>query len=185
MIQRTLLTLLGAALLTPAVMADDNIAACEIILLQDIRGEANEGSMQVASYRSAVDFIASVYDEEDGHIKTVDDLAIRGLICVRDNVIPTLRDFPIVATGVPVSLSQNFESNTSGLMTVYFKDGEFQHQYSGPDLTQAEQAALTDALETYNLQPHDLVTTPKADISKADAQTVDAQTVDEEPDSKE
>ena len=157
MIKRAILILLGLALLAPAATADDNIAACEVILLQDIKGEANEERMQVASYRSAVDFIASVYDEEDGHITKVDDLTIRGLICVRDNVIPTLRDFPIVATGIPMSLSQNFESTTSGLMTIYFKGETFQHKYSGPDLTETELASLTDALETFNLQPHDLV----------------------------
>jgi len=156
MMKQTVSILSGLALLTPIAIADDNIAGCEVILLEEIKGEANEERMQIASYRSAAGFIASIYDEEDGHLQKIDEVPIRGLICVRDNVIPTLRDFPIVATGVPFSISQNFDSATSGLMTIYFKDGTFQHQYSGQDLTEGEQAALTDALETFNLQPHDL-----------------------------
>lgn len=168
MTKQSIISLAALALLASTASADDNVAACEVILLQDIKGEANEGSMQVASYRTAVDFIASIYDEEEGHLTKVDDLTIRGLICVRENVIPSMRDFPIVATGVPMSLSQNFESTTSGLMTIYFKDGTFQHQYSGPDLTDTEQAALTDALEIFNLQPHGLLTPTKVD-DKADS----------------
>lgn len=157
MIKRAIFSLLGLVLLAPSASSGDNIAACELILLEDIKGEANEERMQVASYRPAADFIASVYDEEDGHLTQIDDLTIRGLMCVRDNVVPTLRDFPLVATGIPMSLSQNFESTTSGLMTIYFEGGTFKHKYSGPDLTETEQASLADALETFNLQPHDLV----------------------------
>lgn len=164
MMKQSILGFLGLALLAPTAMADDNIAACEIIVLRDIEGDANEGSIQVASYHPAVDFIASVYDEEDGHMTKANDLAIRGLICVRDSVIPTLRDFPIIATGVPFSISQNFDSTTSGLMTVYFKDGTFQHQYSGPDLSAQEQATLSDTVEVFNLQPHDLAA-PKVDAT--------------------
>ena len=138
---RYLIPLLLALGLTPQALAD-NIANCEVILLQEIEDEEMKGSAQVASYRPAADFIASVYDEEEGHITEIDDSTIRGVMCQRRSVVPTEFDFPIITTGIPLSLSQNFESTESGLITIFYGDGKFEYQYGGPDLTEEEQALL-------------------------------------------
>jgi len=175
---RYLIPLLLSAAFAPLAMADDNIASCEVILLQEIKDEEMQGSAQVASYRPAADFIASVYDDEDGHMTEIDDNTIRGVMCTRKSVIPTEFDFPIIATGVPLSLSQNFESTTSGLITIFYGDGKFEYQYGGPDLTEAEQTMLDDRMEILNFQPHDLKDKKKKKAAKDTLQLSDVEIED-------
>lgn len=139
--------------------AADNIAACEIVLMETVQEEGKDTNAQMASFRPAVDFLTSVYDDEDGHMTEIDGYKIRGIMCERNNIIPTLRDFPILATGLPFSLSQNFDSSTSGLMTVYYKDEQFLHTYKGGPLTDEQIGKLLDVMEVFNLQPHALGTT--------------------------
>lgn len=139
----------------------DNIAKCEIVLLESV-GE-DGGSAQVASFRPAGEFISSVYDGEEGHLTESDGHKIRAVMCERSDVIPTLRDFPLLATGIPFSISENFDSSDSRLMTFYYKAGEFKHKYKGPDLMAEDQTKLDEILDVYNLQPHKL---PKPDITE-------------------
>ena len=42
----------------------DNIADCEIVLMETIEDESGQGSAKVASYRPADEFIASIYVED-------------------------------------------------------------------------------------------------------------------------
>jgi len=140
---------------TPQAFAD-NIAACEVILMETVEEDGKKTQAQMASFRPAVDFLSSVYDDEDGHMTEVDGYKIRGVMCVRKDVIPTLRDFPILATGLPFSLSQNFDSSESSLMTVYYKEDQFRHAYKGGPLPDDKIAQLLDVMEVFNLQPHDL-----------------------------
>lgn len=151
------LFLAGSLLLGFSVSAQaDNIASCEVVLMEKIVDEGKNTGAKMASYRPGAEFISSVYDDEDGHVSEIGDHKIRGVMCERRGVIPTLRDFPIVATGIPLSLSQNFDSTKSSLMTLYFKEGEFRHIYKGKPLSPSEQSKLTDVMEIYNLQPHNL-----------------------------
>lgn len=157
---RVLLTALLLSLSTPAFA--DNIAGCEVVLMEKIKQEGVEGTAEVASFRPAADFIASIYDDEADVLREIDGLPIRAVMCKRKSVIPSLRDFPIVATGTPFMISQNFDSTETGLTTIYFKDGEFRSDYKGPDLSDTLEAEMKDRLEVFNLQPHDLAEKEKA-----------------------
>ena len=155
----------GGALMSPLAYAG-NIAACEVVLMEPVLdGEIDTGAT-MASFRPAAAFISSVYDDEEGYVSELDGYTIRGVMCTRKSVMPTLRDFPIVSTGVPFSMSENFDSTESSLMTVYYKDGAFQYDYRGRDLSEKEQAGLVDIIDVFNLQPHDLP--PKVDVAKPD-----------------
>ncbi len=171
---RVLLTALLLSLSTPAFA--DNIAGCEVVLMEKIKQEGVEGTAEVASFRPAADFIASIYDDEADVLREIDGLPIRAVMCKRKSVIPSLRDFPIVATGTPFMISQNFDSTETGLTTIYFKDGEFRSDYKGPDLSDTLEAEMKDRLEVFNLQPHDLAEKEKAMLENS------AQEDDTEPD---
>ena len=136
----------------------DNIANCEVVLMERIEQEGLEGAAEVASFRPAGDFLASVYsdDEQAEILREIDELPIRAVMCERQSLVPSLRDFPIAATGIPFMISQHFDSTETGLTTIFFKDGKFQHSYKGPELDAEIQAELEDRIEVYNFQPHDL-----------------------------
>ena len=136
----------------------DNIANCEVVLMERIEQEGLEGAAEVASFRPAGDFLASVYSDDEGSevLREIDGLPIRAVMCERQSLVPSLRDFPIAATGIPFMISQHFDSTETGLTTIFFKDGEFQHSYKGPELDADIQAELNDRIEVYNFQPHDL-----------------------------
>ena len=171
---------LAALLLSVSAPAfADNIAGCEVILMERIEQEGLEGSAEVASFRPAEDFIASIYDEESEVLREIDGLPIRAIMCKRQSIIPSLRDFPIVATGTPFMISQNFDSAKSGLTTVYFKDSEFRHSYKGPDLDSETEAELIDRIEVFNLQPHNLAEKETAMLEKAEAEKDDEAIEDE------
>lgn len=146
---------IDGSLLTPAL--EPAYENCEIVLVEPI-GEG--GSL--ASYRPADEFLHSVFDDQDGYLKTVDTLQIRAVMCTRPLILPTIRDFPIVATGVQFSISNDFDSSESRLITVYYSRGAFRYKYTGPDLSFAQELALKDRIDIYNLQSHTLSeTTPK------------------------
>ncbi len=150
------LLLTAMALTWPVAAQADNIAACEVVILEAATNDDGSKGAELATFHPAAEFMASIYDAEDGHIKEIDGQKIRGVMCERKNIVPSLRDFPILATGIPFSLSNDFDSAESRLLTVYFKDGEFQHKYIGPDLSEDDTAALTDSMEIFNLQGHNL-----------------------------
>ena len=110
--------------LAPAAMAG-NVAHCEVLLVDIIEDEETKNQTQVASYRPAVNFIASVYDDEPDHLTEIDGHAIRALLCRRNNVIPSETDYPMIATGVPFIASQDFDSPDTDSLTVYWKEGAF------------------------------------------------------------
>jgi len=62
----------------------------------------------------------------------------------------------LLETGIPLTLSQNFDSALSDVVIVQFKDGAFQSTYTGPGLSSDEAAELEDVIEVFNLQPNDL-----------------------------
>lgn len=166
--------LIAALLITVSTPAlADNIAGCEVVLMERIAQEGLEGSAEVASFRPAADFIASIYDDETEIMREIDGLPIRAIMCKRKSVVPSLRDFPIVATGTPFMISQNFESTESGLTTIYFKDGEFRSSYKGPDLDEDTAEEMADRLEVFNLQPHDLAEKEQAMLKKTGADDSD------------
>lgn len=128
-----------------------NIAQCEAALIEKL----DDGG-QFITYAPAVEFISSVYNDEKALVKKVEGQHIRAILCKRRDVVPTLRDFPILATGIPLSLSPNFDANNSRATSLYFKDGKFSYQYVGTALSDANQKRLDDIMEIFNFQPHDL-----------------------------
>lgn len=168
--------LLSAFLLSVSAPAfADNIAGCEVVLMEKIKQEDSEGVTEVASFRPAADFIASIYDDDIEVLREIDGLPIRAIMCKRQSVVPSLRDFPIVATGTPFMISQNFDSSESGLTTIYFKDGEFRSDYKGAELDAETAADMKDRLEVFNLQEHDLAEKEKAMLAEKEAEKEDVE----------
>jgi hypothetical protein len=146
---------LFTALYSTAAFAD-NIAKCEVVLLETIEDESGRGGAQVASYRPAGDFMASVYQEDSETLYTIDDLAIQAVMCERFDVVPSESDFKVVATGIPFFLSQSFESQDSDLVSLFFKEGAFRYNYKGPGLSDETKALLNERLKSFNAMEHDL-----------------------------
>jgi len=173
---RVLLAALLLGVYTPALA--DNIAGCEVVLMEKIQQEGVEGSAEVASFRPAGDFIASIYDDETDILRKIDGLPVRAIMCQRNSVVPSLRDFPIIASGTPFMISQNFDSTETGLTTIYFKDGEFRADYKGPELTDEIEAEMNDSLEAFNLQPHDLAEKEKAMLAKLESDAIENEVIE-------
>lgn len=136
----------GAAVIVASMPAAAQAQDCEIVLLP-IGGKAADGT-----FASAAKFLETVYDGKKGHMTSVDDVPIRAVMCRRDDLIPTMRDLPILKTAISLSLSQDFESKTSGLLTIYDAGEDFKAEYSGPPLSPREEKRLRDTLEIFNFQ---------------------------------
>jgi len=134
----------------------DNVANCEIFLRQPVMIDGEKTGAFIDTYAPGAEFIASVYDDTEGHVTEFKGQPIQAVFCTRHSVIPSLRDFPILATGLPFVVSTDFEASDSAIVTIYFKDNQFQHVYKGPDLSEKETAQMSDAMEIFNLQPHGL-----------------------------
>ena len=143
------------------------------MLMEKIEQEDNEGVTEIASFRPAEDFIASAYDEDTEVVREIDGLPIRAIMCKRKSVVPSESDFPIVGTGTPFMISQNFDSTETGLTTIFFKDGEFRSNYKGPELSEAVKAEIETRLEGFNTKPHDLAEKEKAMQEKSTDESED------------
>ena len=137
-------------------LASDNVADCEVLVQEPITLDGKPTGAFVDTYIPASDFIGSVYDSEDGHLTQAEGKDIRVLFCTRNNIIPTLRDFPLLATGIPFAVSTDFDTPGTPLIYYFFAEGKFAHAYEGPDLSEEQAAKLADAMEIFNLQPHNL-----------------------------
>ncbi len=136
-------SLVIAAFAMPAAAQSSD---CEIVLMP-IGGSASDGQ-----FSEAAQFFESVYDAVPGHMETLADMPVRAILCRRDNLVPTMRDLPLLKTGLPLSLSQDFDSTTSGLLTLYDAGPDFKAEYSGPELSADDKKTLRDTLEIFNLQ---------------------------------
>jgi len=134
----------------PAAWAD-NVAHCEILLTEIVTEENSDVKTQIASYRPAVGFLASLYDDEtDQHMTHVDNYPIRAVLCRRNDVIPAESDYNIMATGIPFILSQDFDSPDTDSLTLYWKDGAFDYVYKGHPLSEDSQSALDTRLTDFS-----------------------------------
>lgn len=136
----------SVSLLGFAISASAQSSECEIVLMPE-GGRTADGQ-----FANAAVFLESVYDAEDDHLKISDGLPIRAVMCQRQDLIPTMRDLPILKTGLPLSLSQDFDSKTSGLLTLYDAGDDFKAEYSGPKLSPQEEDKLRSTLEIFNFQ---------------------------------
>ena len=131
----------------------DNVAHCEVLLMKIIADENGGGEAQIASYRPAVNFLASLYDEDtESHMTEVDNFPIRAVLCRRNNVIPAPTDYNIMATGIPFILSQDFDSTETDSLTVYWKDDAdaFDYVYKGNPLSDEAQESLDTRLTEFS-----------------------------------
>lgn len=127
-----------------------NNANCEIVLTNPIQDENGKARGLGATYFPANDFLISVYEEGTPTMTEFKDRPISAVICKRLDVIPTKNDYSIVATGIPFSLSQSFDSRDSDLVTIYYKDGSFQKIYKGPGLSEEASTLLDKRLAAYD-----------------------------------
>jgi len=141
-----------------SAFADDNIAACEIVVQKPIVSPEEqketdaESTPMIATFIPAEDFVFSVFDGEDGHLTEVDGNPIQALMCTRSSLVPTEFDLRLIETRIPLYLSQNFDSKDSDLMAVYYKDDKFEYQYSGTDMTSENVETLEYRMATLNLK---------------------------------
>ena len=152
---RKLLVILMILAVTDTALAAD-VGICEVVMIEKFPTDEKKGQAFLQKFAPAGDFLTSVYADDDGHIASMDGQDIQAVLCERPNVIPTLRDFPILATGIPLAISDNFDAVDSQSVTLYFKKDKFHHVVKGRAMTEAEQAQLDNTMEVFNLQPHKL-----------------------------
>ncbi|MGB0906129.1 MAG: hypothetical protein ACPGVT_01455 [Maricaulaceae bacterium] len=140
----------GACILGSNVtaFADD----CELIVMNPAKSDSQEAILAAAEYHSAEAFLKSVYDADKDTIMTVEEKPIRAVMCTRENVVPTLRDLPLIQTGLPLSLSQDFNATDSSLLTLYDDGKDYKADYSGPALSKPDEKNLIEMLEVFQLQ---------------------------------
>jgi len=174
-----------AALIASALPAQaDNIADCEILLMEMIPDESGQGGAQIASYRPAGDFISSIYNEDLEIVTHVGDLPIRALMCQRNDVVPVETDYAILATGVPFILSQDFDSSETDSMTVFWKEDKFDYVYKGHPMTDDAEAKWQTRLEDFSTRDHGLSVTEDEDDTNLDeemSENTDSEEIEDAP----
>lgn len=174
---RATLTLCLAVL--PASALAGNIADCELMTMKEVVDEAG-GTMAVAAFPPAGDFLAGVYDDAVELSLQHDGEPIRALMCTRKTVMPDEDDYAILATGIPLAVSQDFDSNQSDALTVFFRDGAFRYKYaSAEDMPDAMRTTLEARLADFSARDHGLgvpvetgqddATTDKKDVADGPA----------------
>ena len=109
-------------------------------------------NVRTAKFHDAGKFVDSVYDGEKGFQTKIDGSAILAVMCTRKSLLPTLRDLPLIKTGLPLSLSQDFDSPKSGLLTLYDDGTAYKADYTGPDDLAPNAKKLDSVMEIINLQ---------------------------------
>lgn len=156
-------TLIIALILFPATAFATGFDLCEVVVAEEVVDEYG-GTMSVASFQSADQFLAGVYDPDidfspfiqngkDGDPKG----RVRGVNCVRNDLLPTDNDYALLATGVPLTLSQDFDSADSDLLTMFYGPKGFSYRYSSDYPMSEELTALLEAtLEGFSERDHGL-----------------------------
>lgn len=122
-----------------------NFENCEALIMDYVEDEDRpEGGLVVATYRSAEGYIESVSDPAKTPITEIDDRPINAILCRRNDLVPTDADYALVSTGIPLALSQDFDTTDSDSLTVFLKDGEFQYKYASAYPLNEEVEGLLD-----------------------------------------
>lgn len=157
-----LLTILGISLAGPVWAAetgselDERFSSCEVLTMRYIPDEAGQGGMDLTTYAPAQDYINSVYDDDAGHISTIRGDRIRALLCERDDVLPVDADYPLLTTGVPFILSQDFDDTETDSLTIFWRKTYFDYVYKGHPLSLETETLLKSRLEAYSNRDHGL-----------------------------
>lgn len=145
----------------PGVTFAQGLERCEIVVADEVVDQ-DGGTMTVASYRPAGEFLDGVYSPKVPLRLTDGDAPIRGILCIRNDLVPTDRDYKILKTGIPLSLSQDFDSADSDIMTIFFADGGFRYKYtSGYPMSPEFKTTLEGQLTQFSDRDHGLVTATK------------------------
>jgi len=120
--------------LTQTALAAD-MSSCEVAVTKVVKAEDGSGEMHINSFRPAQGFIESVQDESPKHLTQIDGHKIDVLFCTRNDVIPAGSDYPFLATGIPLSLSQDFLGTETDSLTVKWIEGQFKYAYRGHPLS--------------------------------------------------
>ncbi|WP_298916068.1 hypothetical protein [uncultured Algimonas sp.] len=149
--------LLAAALFLPASAMAGAFDQCEIVVLEEVV-DADGGRMTVASYRPADDFVAIAKQNPSDVSLDHNGAPIRGVICTRNDLVPQADDYAILATGVPLTLSQDLDSADSDILTLYFGGERFEHRYkSDYPMSDEFSTALEETLSDFSARDHGLV----------------------------
>ncbi len=169
----------AASLALPVSAQAGNIASCEVVIMDYIEDESG-GGLEVASFRPAGDFLLGVYDEDTELSLTIEDRPIRALMCERNDLVPDEDDYKILATGIPFALSQDFDTNESDSLTLYFQDGAFRYKYaSAYPMSEEMQTTLEARLADFSSRDHGL-DAPEEDSESDDAAPEEAETTADE-----
>jgi len=141
---------LGLTLSMASAAWAGNVAHCEVLIVQVVANDDGTGEAQIATYSPATNFLASLYDEEDGHITTINMQPIQAVLCRRNDIIPSESDYEIMATGIPFILSQDFDSSETDSLTLYWKDDAFEYVYKGDPLPNDGQAILDSRVAEFS-----------------------------------
>lgn len=135
-----------------------DIADCEALIMDYVQDEDQaEGGLVVATYRSAEDYIESVYDADMDPIVKIDGRPINAILCRRNDLVPDDKDFALISTGIPLALSQDFDTPDSDSLTVFFKDNRFQYKYaSAYPLSEEVRELLDQQMEDFTARDHGL-----------------------------
>jgi hypothetical protein len=180
------LRIMGAALLiflteaTPAIAG--NVARCEALIKKPIIDNTGSPVGKINLFPSAVSFLASLYDDEEGHLEEIEGLPIRAILCRRNDVIPANTDYPILATGLPFVLSQDLERSDTDSLTIYWKDDALEYSYKGHPLSKEAQMTLDTRLADFTkrgIAAPQKSNTPKEDeIKKEEEIKIESKAID-------
>lgn len=146
---------------------------CELLLVQIIQSHDGNGEAQVPSYVPAEEFMASLEDDKPGHMTEHLDHKIQAVMCRRNDILPRLEDYTILATGIPFILSQDFDSSDTDSLTLYWKDEAIQHIYKGYPLSEEAESVLETRLTEFSKQGLSKTTDTKSDIKSREVMTDD------------
>lgn len=149
---KTIAFSIAALFMVSSAHASNSANACEIVTMKLNLSNAAQEDARIVQFHDAEQFVESVYDDKDGFVREIEGNAILAVMCTRDSLIPTLRDLPLIKTGLPLSLSQNFDSPESGLLTLYDDGAAYKADYSGPDSLAPNAAELNNVMEIFNFQ---------------------------------
>lgn len=123
---------------------------CEAVTFETV--EVDGVDKRMGRFHSAGPVIDSLYDDAPGFVDLINDEPVVAIVCTRENLLPTLRDLPIIKTGLSFSLSQDFDSPDSGLLTITDNGKDYVADYTGPDALAPNADELSDVMSIFNLQ---------------------------------
>lgn len=141
-----LLLLLGTF---PQTAFADGFAQCEIVIMTE-KTDEDGGTIGIAAFEPADAFLKTVKSGEPAP-------EANALMCNRNDLVPVESDYAVLATGVPLALSQDFDSADSDSLTIFFKDGRFDYKYaSSYPMGEEFKAELEGRLEDFSNRDHGL-----------------------------